>query len=229
MTAPPQTRISDRPAPRGPASSPAGGIRLPTRPRRLGQWAATVLFVLGSVLSAGWLWQEQGNRVDVLAVGAPVPAGHVIERGDLTSAAVSGVEGAIPVGDLDQVLGSTAATALVQGQVLTEALLTSDPVPAVGQRVVGVELDATRAPTGLVAGDVVSVLAVPPSGDPSDAESLGSPTVLTESATVFAADRVDGAGTRISLVVPEDEANRVAAFGAAGRVALVEAPVGMGR
>ncbi len=221
--------MSDRPASRGPAAAPTGGGRLPTRPRRLGQWAATVLFVLGSVLAAGWLWQQQGDQVDVLAVGATVPAGHVIERGDLTSASVSGVDGAIPISDLDRVLGSTAATALLPGQVLTEALLTSDPVPAVGQRVVGVELDATRAPTGLVAGDVVSVLAVPPSGDPSDAEALASPTVLTKSATVFGADRVEGAGTRISLVVPEDEANRVAAFGAAGRVALVQAPVGTGR
>jgi hypothetical protein len=188
-----------------------------------------VLFVLGSVLAAGWLWQQQGDRVDVLAVRATVPAGHVIERGDLTSASVAGVDGAISVADLDWVSGSTAATALLPGQVLTEALLTSDRVPAAGERVVGVELDATRAPTGLVAGDVVSVLAVPPSGDPSDAEALGSPTVLAESATVFGADRVEGVGTRISLVVPEDEANRVAAFGAAGRVALVQAPVGTGR
>jgi hypothetical protein len=75
----------------------------------------------------------------------------------------------------------------------------------------------------------VIVLAVPPSGDPSDPEALGSPRVLAAAASVFGADAVEGAGTRISLVVPEGEANRVAAFGAAGRVALVQAPIGSGR
>jgi hypothetical protein len=229
VTAAPQVRRVDRQTLLSGSAPSSGEVRLPTRPRRLGQWAATVLFVVASVVAAGWLWQQHGDRVEVLSVGVAVPAGHVVERGDLTTVSVSGVDGAISTSELDRVVGSTAATALLPGQVLTESLLTSDSVPAADQRVVGVELDATRAPTGLVPGDVVTVLAVPPSGDPSDEETLGSPMVLANSAMVFGADRVEGAGTRISLVVAEDVANQVAAFGAAGRVALVQAPIGTGR
>jgi hypothetical protein len=229
VSAPPQPRgVNRAPAPAA-APGSARAVRLPTRPRRLGQWAATVMFVLGSVLAAGWFWQQRGDRVEVLVVEAAIPAGHVVAQGDLTSGSVSGVTGAIPVGDLDRVVGSSAATGLVPGQVLTEGMLTRAPMPATGQRVVGVQVDATRAPAGLEAGDVVTVLAVPPSGDPSDLRTLGSPTVLTASASVFDAVGIEGAGTRISLVVGDRDANRVATFAAAGRVALVQAPIGSGR
>ncbi len=227
MTATPQARMrGDRGSSK--AALPVREVRLPTRPRRLGQWAATVLFVLGSVMAAGWLWQQQGDQIEVLVVDGAVPAGHAVERDDLTSASVSGVRGAIPVEDVDRVVGSNAAVALVAGQVLTDSLLTSQPVPATGQRVVGLELDATRAPLGLAPGDVVTVLAVPPSGDASDPEALRSPEVLAASAGVFGVDRVEGGGTRISLVVDEDDAKPVAAFAAAGQVALVQAPIGTG-
>jgi hypothetical protein len=37
---------------------------------------------------------------------------------------------------------------------------------------------------------------------------------------------VEGAGTRLALVVPESVAERVTAYVAAGRVALVQSPIG---
>ena len=43
----------------------------------------------------------------------------MIERGDLVSTSVSGVAEAIPVGDIDTVVGQTAAVDLVAGQILT--------------------------------------------------------------------------------------------------------------
>lgn len=227
MTAQPQARVrADRPSVRTSGGPPPREVKLPSRPRRLGQWAATVLVVIVSVIAGAWLWHQQGDQVEVLALDATVPAGQTLSRDDLTSTSVSGVDGAIPVADVDLVVGSTAAVGLMPGQVLTESLLTSDPVPADGQRVVGLELDATRAPVGLAAGDVVTVLAAPPSGDPSDAATLDSPRLLAESATVFRVGGVEGGGTRISLVVAEDEAVRLAAYGAAGRVAVVQAPTG---
>ena len=230
MTAPLQAK------PRAERTAQANGaiprprdVRLPTRPRRLGQWAAAVLFVLMSMLLAAWVWQQQGDRVEVLVVGKQVPVGHVVERSDLTTASVAGVNGAIPVEDLDRVVGSTAAVGLLPGQVLTDQLLTTESVPADGQRVVGLDLDTTRAPLGLRAGDVVAVLAVPPSGDASDPAELESPTVLAATAEVLQVGRVEGGGTQVSLVVRQEEANRVAAFGAAGRVAVVQGPAGAGR
>jgi hypothetical protein len=52
-------------------------------PRRYGQWAGAVLFVVVSVLIAGWLWQQKSDRVEVLSVAEPVPAGEVITERDL--------------------------------------------------------------------------------------------------------------------------------------------------
>ncbi len=195
-------------------------------PRRYGQWAAAVLFVLVTMLAAGWLWQQKSDRQEVLAVGVAVPVGSAIERDDLTVLEVAGVGDAISVGEVDSIVGSTAAVGLVPGQVLNHDMLTSDPTPGPNQRVVGVELDATRVPGGLVPGDVVTVLAVPPMGDPSTANELESPMVLADQVTVSSAVKVEGAGTRLTLVVPAGQANRVAAYGAAGRVAVVQAPTG---
>lgn len=213
----------------GDTTRPASSRRprdLPRVPRRYGQWAATVLFVLVTVLVAGWLWQQKSDRQEVFAVGVAVPAGSVIERDDLLVLEVAGVDEAIGIGDVESVVGSTAAVGLVPGQVLNREMLTSDPIPGPGELVVGVELDATRAPGGLVPGDVVTVLAVPPAGDASTPEELESPMVLADQVRVLSAVRVEGAGTRITLVVPEGQASRVAGFGAAGRVAVLQAPAG---
>ena len=230
MTAQPQAKPrTERAAQANGAIRRPREARLPTRPRRLGEWAAAVLFLLLSMLLAAWVWQQQGDRVEVLVVGRQVPVGHVVERSDLTTASVAGVNGAIPVEEVDSVVGSTAAVGLLPGQVLTTHVLTTQSVPADGQRVVGLDLDTTRAPLGIRAGDVVTVLVVPPSGDASDPAELESPTVLAATAEVLQVRRVEGGGTRFSLVVREEEANRVAAFGAAGRVAVVQEPAEAGR
>lgn len=230
MTAPSDvgSRAAGAPPTSGPgvvASSVTRRSRAVSRvPRRYGQWAATVLFVLVTALAAGWLWQQKSSRQEVLAAANEVAAGTVIDRGDVTVVEVAGVQDTLSVADLDAVVGSTATVGLVPGQVLSTAMLTRVPVPGPGQRVVGVELDATRTPGGLTPGDVVVILAVPPAGDPSTSRELESPSVLAREVDVLSAVRVEGAGTRLTLLVAEQQANRVAAFGAAGRVAVVQAP-----
>ncbi|MGH3471461.1 MAG: SAF domain-containing protein, partial [Nocardioidaceae bacterium] len=102
----------------------------------------------------------------------------------------------------------------------------SQPSPGPGQREVGVELDGTRAPAGLGPGDVVAILAVPPSGDTGAPNELDSPPVLSAAAAVVSVETIQGAGTRFTLLVSSSVANRVAAYGAAGRVAIIQAPVG---
>lgn len=199
---------------------------LPRVPRRYGQWAAAVLFILVSILVAGSLWQQKSDRQEVLAVAHAVPAGSVITSDDLKVIEVAGLKDSIAATDVKDVEGSTAAVGLVAGQVLTPGVLAANPVPGKGERVIGLDLDATRAPTGLGPGDVVMVLAVPPSGDSSTPSQLESPTVLADEATVVSADHIEGAGTRLTLVVGKDVAARVASFGAAGRVALVQTPLG---
>ena len=202
------------------------GHDLPRVPRRYGQWAGAVLFVVMAVLLAGWFWQQKSDREAVLAIAHPVPAGAVIAEDDLKVVEVAGVDSTISSDDAQTVIGSTAAVGLVEGQILTLDMVTSKPLPGPGERVVGLQLDATRAPTGLLPSDVVVVLAVPPAGDPSSPAELDDPTVLAPQATVASSEVVEGAGARLSLVVPESVAERVTAYVAAGRVALVQAPIG---
>jgi hypothetical protein len=210
----------------GASQRPGLGRELPRMPRRYGQWAGAVLFVVVSVLIAGWWWQQKSDRVEVLSVAEPVPAGEVITERDLGIVELAGLKDGIPASDADRIVGRTALVGLVEGQILTPSMLTTAPVPAAGERVIGVQLDATRAPGGLVPGDKVVVVAVPPSGDPSTPEELDEPDVLAPEATVASAVPVEGAGTRLTLVVPQEVADRVAAYAAAGRVALVQAPLG---
>jgi hypothetical protein len=195
-------------------------------PRRYGQWAGTVLFVVMSVLLAGWFWQQRDDRVAVLAVTDSVAAGEVITARDLEVIEVSGVKGAIGSADSDRVIGSRAAVGLVDGQVLTRAMFTTDPIPGSRERVVGLQLDATRMPTGILPGDVVIVIAVPPAGDPSTPSELESPAVLADRATVASAELIEGAGTRLTLLLSDAVGERVTAYIAAGRVALLQAPTG---
>lgn len=215
--------------PRGARS--AGGTlerELPRVPRRYGQWVGAVLFVIMAMLLAGWLWQQHSDRQAVLAVARPVPAGHVITASDLRIVDVAGVRGAIGSAKTATVVGSSAAVGLVEGEILTPAMVTRQPIPGPGESVVGLQLDATRAPSNLASGDAVNVVAVPPSGGPSSTQALDSPTVLASKATVVSADLVAGTGTRLTLLVPQGVAQRVAAYVAAGRVALVQTPTGGG-
>jgi len=195
-------------------------------PRRYGQWAGAVLFVVMAVLLAGWFWQQKSDQRAVLVIAEPVSAGSVITAEDLEIIEVSGVKGAIPSADSSSVVGSTAAVGLVDGQILTRDMVTIDPLPGPGERVVGLQLDATRAPAGLMPGDAVVVLSVPPAGDPSTPDELDDPTVLAPKATVASVTVIEGAGTRLTLLVPESVAERITAYVAAGRVALVQAPIG---
>lgn len=225
------TQIPARPTAGSPrntarASTTVGSRDLPRVPRRYGQWAGAVLFILIAVLIAGYLWQQKSDRQEVLVVASPVSAGAVITAADLRVAEVAGVDASIEVQESDSVIGATAAVAMAEGQILTRDMVTAEPLPGPGERVVGLQLDATRAPAGLQPGDAVTVLAVPPAGDPSAPEDLDDPTVLAPDATVASAALIEGAGTRLTIVVPNDVAERVAAYVAAGRVALVQAPLG---
>jgi hypothetical protein len=212
-----------RPAPQ---RSTSLGHDLPRVPRRYGQWAGAVLFVVMAAVLAGWFWQQKSDRQEVLVVAHPVPAGAVVTADDLKVVEVAGVDAAIRSSDSESVIGSTAAVGLVEGQILSRDMITADPVPGPGQRVIGLQLDATRAPAGLRPGDAVVVLAVPPAGDPSTPDELDDPTVLAPQATVASITVVEGAGNRITLLLPEPVAERVTAYVAAGRVALVQAPIG---
>lgn len=211
--------------------SPNGpGIRstLGRAPRRLGQWAGAILFVAVVVAGLVALFESQNDRVEVLVVTNPVPAGQVIDDGDVRPADVAGVADAIRAADIDSVLGQRAAAGLVEGQVLTAAALTDEQLPGVGQRLVAIHLPTGRVPNGLAPGDVVDVLAVPVEGAPGTRDELQAPPVLAESASVESVEDTPEGARVVTILLEEAVADAVAAHSAAGQVTIVQAPLSDG-
>ena len=197
-------------------------------PRRMGQWAAAVLFVAMVIIALVALFQSQSDRVEVLVVTDSVPAGQVIERGDLRSAEVAGVSGAIRAADIEEVVGKRAAGGLVDGQVLTSQAISEALVPGEGQRLVALNLPTGRVPGGLSGGDTVVVLSVPVEGADGTKEQLQAPQVLAESARVQEVGKTPEGTVVVTVLVPEDVADSVAAYSSAGQVTIMQAPAAAG-
>lgn len=208
-----------------PPTSAAVSRDMSKPPRRYGQWAATVLVVLVAVLGAGWAYSNKGGTVEVLVLDRPVAAGHVIEQDDLGSADVSGVSDAIQVADLDDVVGMRAAVGLVPGQILTSGSVVSDPVPGAQQRMVAVSLTAGRVPSTLTAGTTVDLLGVPAEGDTGKPSDLSAPVVVSAGASTYSVQTAEDGSVVVTLLVSAVDANQVAAYNAAGRLTLIQAPV----
>jgi len=197
-------------------------------PRRMGQWAAAVLFVAMVVIALVALFQSQSDRVEVLVVTDSVPKGQVIERGDLRAAEVAGVSGAIRAADLDEVVGKRAAGGLVDGQVLTSQAISEAPMPGEGQRLAALNLPTGRVPGGLSGGDIVNVLSVPVEGADGTKEQLQAPEVLAESARVQEVGKTPEGTVVVTVLVPEDVADSVAAYSSAAQVTIIQAPAAAG-
>ncbi|RHW28281.1 hypothetical protein D0Z08_04695 [Nocardioides immobilis] len=195
------------------------------RPRRLGQWVATMLFVLVVVLGLVTLFQSQSDRVEVLVVTNPVAAGQVIDKDDVRPAQVAGVDGAVHASDIESIVGKRAAAGLVDGQVLTDAALSEEEVPADGERLVAIRLDKGRVPGGLIAGDLVDVLAAPPEGDPGTKAELEAPKVLATGARVDSVGKTPEGAVVVTVLVEDGLADVIAAHSAAGQVTIVQAPL----
>jgi len=209
----------------------ATGPQRGTRNRSWGLVTLAALLVLGTGLGVAAWGLHAGQKESVLAVSKPIAKGHVIERDDLVSTSVSGVNGSIPVAQIDTVVGKSAMVALVDGQILTGPMLTSSPVPAVGESTIGLALDPTRVPgTGLDPGDVVDVIATPAAdAAQADPAALDAPEVLAKGAEVYSVGGESTAGGQVlvTLVVDASDAARIAAYSTQNRVALVEtAPAG---
>lgn len=230
-TTPPRRRPRRLPgsSAREPRLLQPGRSRMGGRQSRQRSWGLVVLaalLVLGSGLAVAAWGLRAGDRVSVVAVGVSVAKGQIIQRSDLVSASVAGMPETIPLADVDSVVGQSAAVDMVPGQVLTPEMLASEPVPAGGESVVGLALDPTRVPaTGLEAGDLIDVVAVP-AGEAASADAdLDAPEVLAAAAPVYAVsgDATAGGQVLVSVVVEAGDAARIAAYSTQNRVAVVEA------
>ena len=188
--------------------------------RRPGVLAAGVALVVVGALGAAYLSQVVGDTAPVVAVARDVQPGQVIERADLTVADVSNdpALAPVPADRLAELVGQRAAVALTTGSLLTDAAVTEQVLPAAGQSLVGVALQAAQLPAEpLRAGDRIRVVDTPA----SQAEPPASTPQTIPGVVVWAAGPDDSGLTIVDVTVPSGQAADLAARVATGRIALV--------
>lgn len=196
------------------------GLR--TKSRRPGLVSVAALLTIGCGLAFAVLLSQAGNRTEVLAIGHPVAKGQLVERTNLVTRQVAGVIGAIPTDQASKIIGKTASVDLVEGQILTAPMVTSDPVPGKGRALVGLALDPTQVPTdGLKPGDQIRVIAVP--GDNGGGAGLDAPPALSDNATIYSVGggATDGGSIAVTVIVDSVDAGKIAAYSTSKRVAIV--------
>jgi hypothetical protein len=211
----------------GHGSAPGGrpfGRALPTRQRRPGLVALAVVLIVGLAAFGMYLYQRAGSKTPVLVMAREVPAGHVVERADLSTVSVAGGVTAVAASHIDTVVGETAAVDLLPNMLVQRSMLTRGNAIAPGQVEVGVAVTPGQAPAeGLSPGNRVEILEVPAKDAAGPATA---PQVLSGSAVIFSAvgDPSTTGGTVLSLLVPQAVAPLVAAASANGQIALVQVP-----
>lgn len=177
------------------------GPRRKQRGIQLPQLLLSLLVVAIFALLAVW-WQASSTaRTPVLALAADVEEGQQIERGDLTEIFISSDVPAqvTDSANLEAFVGARPVTDLSAGTILTPELFVGGSELQPGQAFVGLVVDGTRAPTGLVSGDRVQILLSAP-GDDVD--------IVSENALVEFARR-DGGQVQVRLRLDLTSAQRV--------------------
>lgn len=223
-------RSTTRPSAR--RADPSGnGDRKPDSPFRLEtprhkveipQLLIAVFLVAVSALAAVVLFSRAAAREPVLALAQPVERGQVITSGDLKVVYVATDDeiSTLPPDASTSLVGLTVVADLDEGALLTRAHFVSRSLLDAGEGVVGLALAPGEYPTLLLApGDRVDVVLTDrasPEQAPTDTEAI------VASAEVFDITELGTQGDRfVSLLMPAEDAAKVAGAAAAGRVRLV--------
>ena len=185
--------------------------------------AGLLAALLGALLFAT-IGASSDHRQAVLVVAHPVVAGDVISAGDIATVKMSPTKGVgfMAAADANKVVGRTAAVVLVPGSLVLPAQLGSPVGLTDGQAAVGLLLEPGRYPPELRSGDHVAVISAPTGPVSATGDSLRLGTGVVEDLAPAAG--AGGITTKVRL--DGTVADRVAAEGAARRVALVLLPTG---
>jgi hypothetical protein len=220
------TRQATRPQQRNGTAATQNGLRAGTvqRQRNVPWMVLGVILVVGGALVFAAVASSIGGRQSVLAMARAVPAGQVVGASDVVEVelASDGNLRAIAAGDVDTVVGQTAALDLIQGTLVTRDHLGAGSGPGQGKAIIGLALEPGQVPSSeLAPGDRVEVLDT--GADPVAGER-NEPRVLA-AARVSEVERVEtGSATgdvAVSLVVEGAEAPEIAAAAAQDRVTLI--------
>lgn len=217
--------------------TPVGGDRLPSAPRerKPALAALAVLLILVGALGATVVVMRAGNKVSVVEIAEPVPAGAPIPSSALREVEVSentGVDFITWAQRGDLTAHYRAATDLTRGSVLVTSMITKNQVglPA-GKSLVGLSLKEGQYPTDLKVGDTVAAFAVGSDTGKSSADSAATGTPISSSLVVKTlaggSDNQGASGdTTVSVVADSTVAGALAYAASNGGVALVVVPSG---
>ena len=210
-----------RPAPNQPAGIAAGSVG-PSR-RSYPLIAAGLLAALLGALVFATMNAGSDHRRMVLVVRRPVPVGNPVTAADLTAVKLVPAKGVafMAAAEEARVVGRPAAVPLVPGGLLVAGQLGSPVGLADGQAAVGLLLEPGRFPPGLHGGDHVAVVSAPAGPVAASTDALRLGTGVVEDVT--SADTTGG-GVLARIRVDGSMSDRIAAEGAARRVALVALP-----
>lgn len=190
-----------------------------------------VLCIAGGALAGLIAYKAGSNRQSVLAASQSLPAGHILQAGDLRVVDVS-TDGGLALmlaSDEASLIGRPLGVPVAAGAPLTSSELGSVSAAGPGQAVVGVLCKAGQYPPSLSAGDRVELVdsgGVAGSVNPAPvaAGTAGAPAEATLYATVFGVDAPTDtatAGVIISLRLSAADASSVARAAAAGDISLI--------
>ena len=210
-----------RSAPDQPAASVAGASVGSAR-RSYPLIAAGLLAALLGALLFATMNAGSDHRRMVLVVRRPVAVGNPISAEDLAAVKLVPARGVafMAAAERAKVLGRPAAVPLVPGGLLVASQLGSPAGLADGQAAVGLLLEPGRFPPGLRSGDHVAVVSAPTGPVAASTDSLRLGTGVIEDVTLSAA----AGGVLARVRVDGSLSDRIAAEGAARRVALVALP-----
>ncbi|MCW2528611.1 MAG: hypothetical protein JWM76_3471 [Pseudonocardiales bacterium] len=200
------------------------GAALPIRERRPGYAALAVVLIVGLAAIGAYLYSQAGKKVPVVVVVTDVPAGHTIQRSDLSTVQVAGDVTAIGGAHLDSAVGQTAVVELLPDTLLQRSMLTNAPSLTSAEARVGVAVTPGQIPSdGFNPGDTVEIVQLPSKDTSSGMGSTLTPTVLASDATVYSSssDPSQSGGTLLTVVVPKLLAPTIAAASNAGLIALI--------
>lgn len=182
--------------------------------------ALGALLVVMCGLGGAALFTNLSDATPVVAMQVSVVRGQAITRDDLTTANISTdpVLQTVPAAQLGSLIGQTATTDLPAGSLVGPDSVTSDPIPAPGESVVGLLLNPGQLPgTALAPGDKIRIILTQRE---QDEPSRTPPQQI--SGRVVSLSTVESTGqTTLSVAIPTDNSALVAMVGASGRAAVI--------
>jgi hypothetical protein len=219
-------------------AQPSVGDRLPAPPRerKPALAALAVLLILVGALGATMLVLQAGDRIEVVKVTEPIPAGGAVSTSNTTSVMVAKDESIhyIEWTQLDQLKKLKAVNAIPAGAVAVGEMFGDEAGVAAGKATVGLSLKAGQYPSGIKPGDTVAAYRVTADAGAGNSNSDSSASASSNSVIVDQArvtyvpepkssgdEIVSSTNLAVTLTVDSDKAADLAQAASNSEVALV--------